>query len=312
MAKGQRSGEVSLTTRVGSLELANPLLTASGTSGHGAELAAFFDLSALGAVVVKSLSAEPWPGNPPPRLHPLSIGMLNSVGLQGRGVSAWLEDELPALQACGATVIASIWGRRVADFEKAALLLAEAPSCVVAVEVNISCPNLEDRSKMFAHSPSATAEALAATAGARRPRWAKLSPNVADLLEIAAAAFAGGAESLTLINTVLALGIDASQRRPVLGAVRGGLSGPALGPVALRAVYDCREAFPEAAIVGVGGVSSGVHAIELLLAGANAVQVGSATLAEPRASLRVLHELERWCEREGVRDVDELIGAAQR
>ena len=292
------------------MQLPNPVMTASGTAGHGAELAAFVDLAELGAVVVKSLAAEPWPGNPAPRLHEVAGGMLNSVGLQGPGIEAWMESELPALRAAGARVVASIWGTTVEAYAKAASMLAGAPPEVVAVEVNVSCPNLEDRSRMFAHSATATAEAVAASAACNRPRWAKLSPNVTDVTEIASAALSAGAEALALVNTVMGLAIDAETRRPVLGAGGGGLSGPAIRPVAVRAVYDCRAAFPEAAIVGVGGVSRGVHAMEFLLAGANAVQVGTATFADPRAPARVLVELREWCARHGVERVDELIGAA--
>jgi dihydroorotate dehydrogenase (NAD+) catalytic subunit len=306
-----------LATRVGSVGLANPVMTASGTSGRGAELGRYGPLSALGAVVVKSLSAEPWPGNPAPRVHGVAAGMLNSVGLQGPGVEAWLADDLPALVAAGATVVASIWGRSVDEFEKAAGLLAGARG-IAAVEVNVSCPNVEDRSRMFAHSPSATAEAVAAAgsgaagsgAGAGPPRWAKLSPNVADLCEIAAAALGAGAEGLTLVNTLLGLAIDLEARRPVLGAGGGGLSGPALHPVAVRAVWECRAAFPDAGIVGVGGVGSGDDAVELLLAGADAVQVGTATFQDPRAPWKVLAGVERWCRRHGASSVRELVGAA--
>jgi dihydroorotate dehydrogenase (NAD+) catalytic subunit len=299
----------SLTTTVGSLELANPVMTAAGTAGHGAELGDYFELARLGALVVKSLAAEPWPGNPAPRVHPVAAGMLNSVGLQGPGIPAWLERDAPELERRGATVVVSIWGQTIADFGRAAELLAKAPACVVAVEVNVSCPNLEDRSKMFAHSPEATAAAVQAAEVCGRPRWAKLSPNVADIAEIAGAALGAGAEAVTLVNTVLGLAIDLETRRPVLGAGRGGLSGRAIHPVAVRAVYDVRAAFPDASIVGVGGVSDGRGAVELLLAGANAVQVGTATLADPRAPIRVLEELETWCEAKGA-SVRQLVGAA--
>jgi len=297
-------------TKVGSLLLKNAVMTAAGTAGHGAELGDYLDLSALGAHVVKSLAPYPWDGNPSPRVAPVPGGMLNSVGLQGPGVAAWLEEELPSLEASGAAVVASIWGRRVEDYAEAAGALAAAPACVVAVEVNVSCPNVEDRLRMFAHSPSATAEVVAATAGCRRPRWAKLSPNVTDITEIAAAALSAGAEAVTLTNTLIGLDLDLERRRPVLGAGGGGLSGPPLRPVALRAVYDTRAALPEAAIIGVGGVSSGADALKFLLAGANAVQVGTATLAEPRAAARVLAELEGLLDRAGVESIDELIGAA--
>ncbi|MGI8759287.1 MAG: dihydroorotate dehydrogenase, partial [Acidimicrobiales bacterium] len=161
---GRHRSQFDLTTRVGSLTFPNPVMTASGTSGHGAELSAYFDLSTLGAVVVKSLSAGPWAGNAAPRLHETSGGMLNSVGLQGPGVEAWLADELPALEACGARVVVSVWGRTVEEFATAAGMLAGAPAAVVAVEVNVSCPNVDDRRRMFAHSTSATEEAVAATA----------------------------------------------------------------------------------------------------------------------------------------------------
>ncbi|MGD0440560.1 MAG: dihydroorotate dehydrogenase [Acidimicrobiales bacterium] len=310
MTRHAKATGVDLSTSVATVRLPTAVMTASGTAGHGAELSAYFDLSAIGAVVVKSLSADPWPGNPSPRVCPVPGGMLNSVGLQGPGVAAWLIDELPDLEASGARVVVSIWGRRVEDYERAASLLAGAPSCVVAVEVNVSCPNLEDRSRMFAHSPEATRAALAASAGCGRPRWAKLSPNTFELLAVAEAALDGGAEALTLTNTLLGLAIDTERRAPVLGAGGGGLSGDALHSVALRAVYECREAFPKVGIVGVGGVRDGEGAVRMLLAGADAVQVGTATLADPRAVMRVQAELAHWCARHRVSAVSEIVGAA--
>lgn len=301
-----------LSTRVGSVLLANPVMTASGTSGHGAELGAFFDLGGLGAVVVKSLSADPWPGNPPPRLYPLpgSAGMLNSVGLQGPGVESWLAHDLPALTRAGATVVASIWGTSVAAYRRAAELLAPAGPAVAAVEINVSCPNVEDRRRMFAHSAPATAEVVGAVAAAGRPRWVKLSPNVTDLTEIAAAALAAGAEALTLVNTVMGMAIEPTTGRPELGGGGGGLSGPAIHPVAVRAVFECRAAFPEAAIVGVGGVGSGRDVAELMVAGADAVQVGTATFADPRAPRRVLEDFVAWCEHNGVSRAADLVARA--
>lgn len=293
------------------MTLPNPVLTASGTAGHGAELSAYMDLSALGAVVVKSLSAEPWAGNPAPRVCEVDAGMLNSVGLQNPGVEAWLEGELPPLVATGARVVASIWGFTVEAYEKAATALAGAPPEVVAVEVNLSCPNVESRRAMFAHSPALTAAAVEATAACGRPRWAKLSPNVTDLVEIAGAALGAGAEALTLVNTVMGMAIDPETRRPRLGAGGGGLSGPAIRPVAVRAVYEVASAFPEAPLVGVGGVARGEHAVELLVAGASAVQVGTATFADPRAPARIAEELARWCRRRGVATVADLVGSAR-
>ena len=292
-----------LATEVGAVALPNPVLTASGTSGHGTELAEYGALAELGAVVVKSLSVEPWPGNPAPRVHEVGPSMLNSVGLQGPGLAAWIASDLPALAETGARVVVSVWGRSVGDYARAAEMVAaarEGPagSCIVALEVNVSCPNVEDRSRMFAHSAEATARVMAATSCAL-PRWAKLSPNVPDIAEIAAGAVDGGADGLTLVNTLLGLALDAESGRPVLGAGGGGLSGAAVHPVAVRAVWECRAAFPDLPIVGVGGVSSGRDAIELLHAGADAVQVGTATFRDPRAPWKVLREVGRWCRSHG-------------
>ena len=306
----QRSPDVDLTTRLGSLVLPNPVMTASGTAGHGHELADHLDPALLGAVVVKSLHAEPWDGNPAPRVHATPAGMLNSVGLQGPGVEAWLEHDLPGLLATGARVVASIWGRTVEEFARAAELLAGAPKEVVAVEVNASCPNLEDRRALFAHSTTATAEVVAAAAAAGRPLWAKLSPNTPDLPDVAAAAVAAGAEAVTVANTVLGMVIDTEARRPLLGAGRGGLSGPAIRPVAVRAVFDTHEALPDVPIIGVGGVASAVDAVEFLMAGASAFQVGTATFADPAAPALILRDLGRWCDDHGVAHLGELIGAA--
>jgi dihydroorotate dehydrogenase (NAD+) catalytic subunit len=300
---------VDTTVAVGSLRLPAPVLTAAGTAGHGAELAPYGDLGALGAVVVKSLAPYPWAGNPAPRLHPTTAGMLNAVGLQGPGIEAWWAEELPALEAAGARVVVSIWGRGLDDYAEAAAMLADAPACVVAVEVNLSCPNLKGHG-MFAQSPEATREAMAATAIAGRPRWAKLTAVVSSLPAIAEAAVAGGAEAVVLVNTLLGLAIDVESRRPVLGAGGGGLSGSAIHPVAVRAVWDVHRALPEVPIVGVGGVARGVDAVELLLAGASCVEVGTATFADPRACWRIQDELVAWCAERGVDSVAELTGAA--
>jgi dihydroorotate dehydrogenase (NAD+) catalytic subunit len=302
---------VDLTTRIGSVTLPNPVLTASGTAGHGTELAPYLDLSTLGAVVVKSLKAEPWAGNPGPRVHETVGGMINSIGLQGPGVEAWLEEELPLLLALGARVVASIWGTSVEDYEKAAALLAGAP--VLAVEVNLSCPNTHAGRAVFAHDPVATEEAMAASAGCGLPRWAKLSPNATDLRPIAEAAVRGGAEAVTLVNTVMGMAVDPVTRRYRLGsgANGGGLSGAAIHPVAVRAVHDVHAAFPDLPIVGVGGVTDGESAAELLLVGASAVQVGTATFADPRAPGQVLDGLRRWLAKQGERRVSDVIGSVR-
>lgn len=310
VSRRKTGARVDLATAVGSLFLRNPVMTASGTAGHSDELESYFPLGGLGAVVVKSLSADPWAGNPSPRVHPTAAGMLNSVGLQGPGVDAWLADDLPRLSKAGATVVVSIWGERVDDFARAAARLAGVAG-LSAVEVNVSCPNLDDGRHMFAHSAQATAEVVAAvgTACPGLPRWAKLSPTVPDIAEIALAATGAGAEAVTLVNTMPAMVIDVDRRRPVLGGGGGGLSGPAIHPVAVRAVYDVRSAIPEAGIVGVGGVSGGRDAVELLMAGADAVQVGTAIFGDPRAPMRVLRDLEDWCVAHGVVCVRELRGA---
>ena len=298
-----------LDTWVGDVELANPVMTASGTSGHGAELDAYFPLRDLGAVVVKSLSADPWPGNPSPRLHEAGHSMLNSVGLQGPGVAAWLADDLPGLQRARARVVVSIWGRTVEEYEKAAIALSEAPADVVAIEVNLSCPNLDGGKHLFAQSPQDTSAAIAAVVAAvDRPVWAKLTAHVTSISEIAESAAAAGASALTVTNTMLGLAIDPETRRPLLGAGGGGLSGPAIHPIAVRAVHDVHSALPEMPVVGVGGVMNGTDAVELLLAGASAVQVGTATFADPRAPMRVLDEVLEWCRRHGVTSVREILG----
>ena len=296
---------VDLSVALGRLALPSPVVTASGTFGHGDEVARLGDPSRLGAVTAKSISPEPWAGNPAPRLHMAAAGMLNAVGLQGPGVAAWLAHDLPALRATGARVIASVWGHTVDEFARATEMLADAD--IVAIEVNASCPNLH--SHIFSHDPNATREVVSAVKGATSlPVFAKLSPNVTDLTLIARAAVDGGADGLTLVNTVMGLAIDAESRRPVLGGGGGGLSGPAIKPVALRAVHTVTRALPGVPVIGTGGVQSGVDAVEMLLAGASAVGVGTANFREPGAPYRVLDELETWCARHDVASVRELTG----
>jgi dihydroorotate dehydrogenase (NAD+) catalytic subunit len=301
---------VDMAVTVGSVALPNPVMTASGTAGHGAELAPYLDLGSLGAVVVKSLHAEPWPGNPALRVHETTAGMINSVGLQGPGVAAWLAEDLPPLLATGARVVASIWGRSVDEYRRAADLLAGAPPEVVAVEVNLSCPNTEAGRALFAHAPGTAAAVVAATAGCGRPRWAKLSPNASNLTEVAAAVGEAGAGAVTLVNTVMGMAIDPETRRFRLGSGPngGGVSGPAIHPLAVRAVFDVHRALPGLPIVGVGGIARGADAAEMILAGAAAVQVGTATFADPRSPGRVRDELEAWVRRQGVAHLRDLIG----
>lgn len=303
-----------LTARLGDLVLPNPVVAASGTFGSGDEVARLCPPHRLGAVTVKSLAAFDWPGNPPPRLAPGPDGaMLNSVGLQGPGIEAWIEHGLPELHAAGARVIASVWGRTVEDFAVAAKMLAPAADRLVAVELNVSCPNVEDRARMFAHSAESTAAVVRAARDAQLalPLLAKLSPNTFEIVDIAGAALDAGADALTLVNTLLGFGIDAARRRPRLGAGGGGWSGPPLKPVALRVVHDVARAYPGTPIVGTGGVSTGEDAVEMLLAGASAVGVGTVTFREPRAMVRIVAEIDEWCRAHGVARVADLVGALQ-
>lgn len=301
-----------LTARIGSLTLPSVVMNASGTAGHGAELAAYGDLAGLGAFVAKSLCVDPWPGNDAPRVHNTPAGMINSVGLQGPGITAWLEHELPSLHDAGVQrVVPSIWGRSPEDYRRAAEMLVGAPRDVVAVEVNLSCPNTEAGRELFAHDPGVAGAVIASCVETLdRPVWAKLSANTDRLVEVAGAVAEAGAEAVTLINTLFGLVIDTEARRPVLSGVGGGLSGPAIHPVAVRAVWDVHAAHPGLAIVGVGGVSGGTDAVEMLLAGACAVQVGTAIFDDPRILGRVADEVEQWCSTHGVTRIGDIVGQA--
>ncbi|MCU1426952.1 MAG: dihydroorotate dehydrogenase family protein [Actinomycetia bacterium] len=306
------AADVDLSVAVGPLRLPNPIVAASGTFGHGDEVASLCDPAGLGAVTVKSLAPFAWPGNPPLRVTEApGGGMCNSIGLAGPGVEAWIANDLPRLTDRGARVIASIWGRTVDDYAVAAAPLKRVADRLVAVEVNLSCPNVEARSAVFAHACEPTSAAVRGVVdalGGAVPVFAKLSPNVTDLVSIAAAALDAGAAGLTLINTVMALIVDVETRRPKLGAGGGGLSGPPVKPIALRAVWDVSRALPGTPIIGTGGVTSGTDAIEMLLAGASAVGVGTATFADPKATLRIVDEMRAWCARHGVRNIQDLVG----
>lgn len=298
----------SVATRVGDVAFPSFVLTAAGTSGYGDELAPYGDLSELGAVVVKSLARFAWDGNPSPRVGVAEAAMINSVGLAGPGVTAWRANGLVALRARGARVVASIWGRTVSEFADAATDLMGAD--VVAVEINASCPNLDDRASIFAHSANRVREILEATAHVGVPRWLKLSPNTPELISIATAAVSVGADALVLTNTLTGLVIDVESGHATLGAGGGGLSGPPLLPVALRAVYECRAALPTTPLVGVGGVTSANAALQMVMAGADAVEVGSATFADPRAPWDIARGVVQWLDAHKESSIAQIRGRA--
>jgi dihydroorotate dehydrogenase (NAD+) catalytic subunit len=306
--------QTDLSVNFGRLFLPNPIMPASGTFGHGAEFAAYGDLSQLGAVVVKSLSAHPWFGNPPPRLVPLRTpgSMINAVGLPNPGVVAWSESHLPALLRLKARVVASLWGHTRDEFIEAAEMMARVDG-PVAWEINFSCPNLNRSNELFAHNPELLAELMReirAVGGDRRPMWAKLSPDVPDIVTIAAAAAEGSADAVTIANSVAGMMIDVDRWVPALGNKYGGVSGPIIHPLIVALVYQVHQALPDLPIVAAGGVCSGLDAVEFLLAGASAVQVGTANFADPRATHRVLTELDEWCATHATRPRD-LVGKVE-
>jgi len=303
---------VDTAVSVGSVVLPNPVMTAAGTSGHGAELHDFGALNSIGAIVVKSLAAFEWPGNPAPRLHPMSNGMLNAVGLQGSGIMQWASDHLDDLAQRKARVVVSIWGRTPDEYQEAAdqveRVLNSHPSgaSIVAVEVNLSCPNLSGHG-IIAHDSVLSSEIVRRCRRVGRPIWAKLSPNTDRLAELAEIVHGSGAEAVTLVNTVSGLVLDERTGRSVLGhGTSGGLSGRFIHPIAVKAVHDVRIACPDLPIIGVGGVTSAWEAVELMMVGAHAVQVGTATFADPRAPFRIAADLATWAAERGYRAVRDL------
>jgi dihydroorotate dehydrogenase (NAD+) catalytic subunit len=301
-----------LRTRLGHVELPNPVLTASGCAGSGRELAQFFDVSKIGAVVTKSVMLAPRAGRPTPRMAETPGGMLNSIGLQGPGIDAFLQRDLPWLLSRGARAMVSIAGGTVDEFAELASRLSDAAG-VTAIEVNISCPNVEDRGQVFACDPGAAAaviEAVRARARYDIPVFAKLSADVTDIVAIARACVTAGADGLSMINTMLGMAIDGDTMRPVLASVTGGLSGPAIRPVAVRCVWQVREALPDVPIIGMGGVRTGRDALELILAGAGMVAVGTAIFHDPSACARILRELDDELAQRGIDRLTEVIGLA--
>jgi dihydroorotate dehydrogenase (NAD+) catalytic subunit len=310
---------VDMSTTIAGLHLANPLMTASGCAAAGRELAPFLDVAALGAVVTKSVLRDPRSGRPTPRMAETPSGMLNSIGLQGPGIDAFLEHDLPWLREQGATAIVSIAGNDPAEFgELAGRLVGQGG--VAAIEVNISCPNVANRGLVFACDPVSSTDVVAAvaqTVGGRVPVLAKLSPDVTDLVAIARACLAAGADGLSMINTVLGMVIDTGTLRPALAGITGGLSGPAIRPVAVRCIWQVHAAMragllPPAPIVGIGGVAAGLDALQLVLAGACAVQVGTATFHDPAAPARVLSELTAALAARGFTRFADAVGYAHR
>jgi dihydroorotate dehydrogenase (NAD+) catalytic subunit len=296
-----------LATSLCGIPLKNPVLAASGTFAYGLEFASLLDLNALGGFVVKGLSREPIAGNPPPRIWEAEAGMINSIGLQNIGVRAFVREKLPALAKLDTAVLANVFGYQPEDYAEVVRVL-EDHAGIAAYELNVSCPNTKHGGIFFSSDPRLLGEVVTAVKRiARRPVLVKLSPNVAQIEPLARAAEEAGVDALSLVNTFIALAIDVRTRRPRLGAGFGGLSGPAIKPLALRFVYQAAQAV-KIPVVGLGGIASGEDAAEFLLAGAAAVQVGSATFWDPAAPLRIARELGRLLEQLEVAHVGELVG----
>jgi dihydroorotate dehydrogenase (NAD+) catalytic subunit len=302
------------STKIGSKRFSNPIFTASGCASSGQELSQFFPLSSLGAVVTKSIMTKPRTGRATPRMAETPSGMLNSIGLQGPGIDTFLEKDIPWLIEQQAKIIISIAGETVDEYGVLARRL-RALSGISAVEVNISCPNVENRGQVFACHPDtavAVIESVRRNIGGELPIIAKLSPDVTDIVEIASAVINAGVDGLALINTLLGMVIDTNSMRPKLAGKTGGLSGPAIRPVAVRAIYQVHQAFPNTPIVGMGGVASGRDAFELILAGASAVSVGTATFGNPNAAMQIKDELSQLLTKNGFNDFRDAIGFAHR
>ncbi len=303
--------QVQVATELAGIALPNPITSASGCFASGVEIDRFHDVGELGAVVVKSITLEPRDGLPTPRMAETPSGMLNAIGLQNPGVESWLANDLPWLRDRGARVIASIAGKSVDDFQQVARALGAAGGdTIAALEVNLSCPNVEDRGLVFACSASDSAEVIRAV---RRespmPVLAKLTSDVTDIVAIARAVTEAGADGLTLINTLLGMAIDPDTGRPELANTYGGLSGPAIRPVAIRNVHQVHTHLPEVPILGCGGVRTVTDVVQFLRAGARAVAVGTATFVDPFVTARLVADLRAWCAARGIADVTELIGA---
>ena len=302
------------STSLGSTVLPNPIVTASGCAGSGKELSQFFALTELGAIVTKSIMLKPRSGRATPRMAETPSGMLNSIGLQGPGIDSFLENDIPWLQSQSARIIVSIAGESVEDYASLARRVRNIPN-VVGIEVNISCPNVENRGMVFSCQPDtarAAIENVRRNIGGEVPIFAKLSPDVTDIVAIAREVVNAGADGLALINTVLGMVIDVNTMRPKLAQKTGGLSGPAIRPIAVRAIYQVRAALPKIPIIGMGGVASGKDALELVLAGASAISVGTATFGSPTAVMKIKQELESLLTERGFDNFVDAVGFAHR
>lgn len=299
---------VDLSVSVGALRLSNPVLAASGTFGYGIEFAHLVDLNRLGGIVVKGLSLEPMEGAPAPRLCETPSGMLNAVGLQNVGVRAFVAEKLPQLRGYRTAIVANVFGHRVEEYVEVIRIL-EGAEGLAAYELNISCPNVACGGIHYGTDPRMTAEVVSAArkAAARRPLWVKLSPNVTDIQSLAKAAEESGADALTIANSYSGMSIDFRTRRSRLGQPTGGLSGPAIKPLTLRLVYEASQAV-QIPIIGLGGIESADDALEYLVLGASAVQVGSAHFADPSASIKLVESLAIACERNKILNINDLRG----
>lgn len=301
---------IDLAVNVGALRLSNPILTASGTFGYGVEFAHLVDLNRLGGIVVKGLSLEPMAGAPAPRLCETPSGMLNAVGLQNIGVRAFVAEKLPALRQYRTAVVANVFGYSIDEYVGVIRVLEEADG-LAAYELNISCPNTAHGGIQFGSDPEMVSEVVSAARRAtRRPLWVKLSPNVTDVKAIAKAAENAGADALTVANTYQAMSIDIQTRKSKLGRLTGGLSGPAIRPITLRLVYEARRAV-KIPILGLGGVEKAEDALEYVIAGASAVQVGTANFANPAAPVEILDQLEKCCIAHNINNINSLAGSLQ-
>ena len=299
-------------TRFGTKHFPNPIFTASGCAGYGRELSQFFNLAELGAIVTKSIALKPRSGRATPRMAETPSGMLNSIGLQGPGIDEFLDHDIPWLQSSGARIIVSISGETVEEFASLARRLRSV-SGLTGIEVNISCPNVENRGLVFACDPVASravVEAVRRNIGGELPIIVKLSPDVTDIVEIAREVVSAGADSLALINTVLGMVIDVDAKRPKLAGITGGLSGPAIRPIAVRAIYQVHRAIPNTPILGMGGVMNGRDALEMIFAGASGISVGTATFGNPTAVLKIKEELLGLLQEKGFNSFLDAVGAA--